>query len=99
MRLRALREPGAGLSVCSPILCSSAIDAHQVPDAVDHPPRLLVVLDLDRMADPAQAQRAQRLELRLVGAVARLDLRHLHAAGSSSAGSGWASPSGGGGAS
>src|SRR2546429_4853862 len=83
-RLRAVREPGAGLSVCSPMRGSSAIDSHQMPDAVDHAPRLLVVLDLDAVADPAQAERAQRVELRLVRPVARLHLRHLHAAGVSS---------------
>src|SRR5205823_10737728 len=83
-RLRALRAPGAGLSVCSPMRGSSAIDPHQMPDAVDHASRLLVVLDLDAVADPAQAERAQRVELRLVRAVARLHLRDLHAAGVSS---------------
>src|SRR3954449_10130363 len=85
-RLRSLREPGAGLSVCRPILCcSSAItDLHEVTDAMDHPPRLLVVLDLDDVVDPAQAERAQRVELRLVGAVARLHLLDLHSAPASS---------------
>src|SRR4051794_32948664 len=59
-RLRALRDPGAGLSVCRPIRCSSSAigDLHQVTDAVHHAARLLVVLDLDRLADPAQADRA-----------------------------------------
>src|SRR5436305_7342958 len=73
-RLRSLREPGAGLSECRPIRCSSSAigDLHQVADAVHHAPRLLVVLDLDDVADPAQAERAQRVELDLVGAVARL---------------------------
>src|SRR3954449_893525 len=81
-RLRSLREPGAGLRVCRPIRCSSAIDdLHEMADAVDHAPRLLVVLDLDDVVDPAQAQRAQRVELRLVGAVARLHLLDLHCAG------------------
>src|SRR3954452_6308448 len=89
MRLRVLREPGAGLSVCSPTRgVSSAIgDLHQVADPVDHAPDLLVVLDLDRLADLAQAERAQRLALRVVGAVLRLDLPHLHDSGASSAGS------------
>src|SRR4051812_46687866 len=84
-RLRVLREPGAGLRVCSPTRgVSSAIgDLHQVADPVDHAPDLLVVLDLDRLADLAQAERAQRLALRVVGAVLRLDLRHLHGAASS----------------
>src|SRR3954468_23490818 len=70
MRLRALREPGAGLSVCSPIRSSSAIgDLHQVAHAMQHAARLLVVLDLDGVPDPAQAERAQRVELALVRAV------------------------------
>src|SRR3954451_5750790 len=88
MRLRALREPGAGLRVCRPIRGSSSAsaigDLHQVAHAVQHAARLLVVLDLDRVADAAQAERAQGRDLRLVGAVLRLDLRHLHAAGVSS---------------
>src|SRR3954465_2920887 len=90
-RLRALREPGAGLRECSPmrssVLSSAILDLHEVADAVDHAPRLLVVLDLDRLADPAQAERAQRLALGVVGAVLRLDLPHLHDSGASSAGS------------
>src|SRR3954454_8319883 len=73
MRLRALREPGAGLRVCSPIRCSSSAsaigDLHEVADPVRHAPDLLVVLDLDRVADPAQAERAQGLALRVVRAV------------------------------
>src|SRR6185436_2220726 len=72
-RLRALREPGAGLSVCSPmrssVVSSAIVDLHEMPDAVDHPSRLGVVLELDRLADPPQAERAQRGELRLVRAV------------------------------
>src|SRR3954470_19476869 len=59
-RLRALREPGAGFSVCSP---KSLIDLHQVSNAVHHASRLRGVLDLDRVADAAQAERAQRVEL------------------------------------
>src|SRR3954471_16989910 len=89
MRLRALREPGAGLRVCSPIRCSSSEsaigDLHEVADPVHHAPDLLVVLDLDRLADPAQAERAQGLALRVVRAVLGLDLRHLHASAVSSA--------------
>src|SRR3954464_1466422 len=80
MRLRALREPGAGLRECRPMRSSptpspgepprwvplgaspsAILDLHEVADAVDHAPRLLVVLDLDRLADLAQAERAQRL--------------------------------------
>src|SRR3954452_22091491 len=89
MRLRALREPGAGLRECRPMrsVVSSAIgDLHEMADAVQHAARLLVVLDLDRVADAAQAERAQRVELALVRAVARLDLRHLHSGFSSAAG-------------
>src|SRR4051794_15926681 len=45
-RLRALREPGAGFSVCRPTRSFSAIggDLHEVADPVDHAPDLLVVL-------------------------------------------------------
>src|SRR6478609_1764233 len=82
-RLRGLRLPGAGLSVCSP---KSLIDLHQVPYAMQHAARLRGVLDLDRVADLAQPEGAQRVDLLLVRAVAALDLRDLHAhAGSSSA--------------
>src|SRR3954469_1286288 len=86
-RLRALRLPGAGLSVCRPksSFSFSVIDPHQVADAVEHAARLRAVLDLDRVADPAQPERAQRVELLLVRAVLALDLRHLHDAGASSA--------------
>src|SRR3954468_24193781 len=64
MRLRALREPGAGFSECSPTVSFSwsaivLVHLDEVPDAVEHPARLRVVLDLDRVVDPAQAQRAQ----------------------------------------
>src|SRR3954465_12391183 len=85
-RLRGRREPGAGFRLWSPIgsfsLASSAmtsvlLDLDQVADAVEHAAGLLAVLDLDRVADPAQPQRAQRVELALVGAVLALDLRHL----------------------
>src|SRR3954451_6657791 len=90
-RLRALRLPGAGLSVCSPksweLSEFSVIDPHQVADAVQHAARLRGVLDLDRVADAAQPERAQRVELLLVRAVLALDLRHLHDAGASSAAS------------
>src|SRR3954470_13842871 len=84
-RLRALREPGAGLSVCRPMAGLSSsfsaivlLDLDQVPDAVDHAPRLRRVLDVDRLADAAQTQRTQRLALRVVGAVLGLDLLDLH---------------------
>src|SRR6185437_3615096 len=81
-RLRALRLPGAGFSVCSP---KSLIDLHQVSHAMHHAARLRGVLDLDRMADAAQTQRAQGVHLLAVGSVAALDLRHLHAGSSSAA--------------
>src|SRR3954451_14791630 len=56
MRLRALREPGAGLIVCRPMRGSSVVssaidDLHQVADAMQHAPRLRVVLELHGMAD------------------------------------------------
>src|SRR3954453_4599831 len=84
-RLRSRRLPGAGFNVCSPKLSFSVIDPHEMTDAVQHAARLRGVLDLDRVADPAQPERAQGVELRLVRAVLALDLRHLHGAGSSSA--------------
>src|SRR4051794_17811663 len=56
MRLRVLREPGAGFSVWSPTRSSAIGDLHEVADPVDHAPDLLVVLDLHGVADPAQAQ-------------------------------------------
>src|SRR5436190_1629041 len=48
-------------------------------DLVEHAARHRRVLDLDRVADLAQAERAQRVELAAVGAVFGLELRHLHA--------------------
>src|SRR3954453_7854599 len=87
MRLRARRLPGAGLRVRRPKCSFSVIDPHQVTDAVQHAARLRGVLDLDRVADAAQPERAQRVELLLVRAVLALDLRHLHDAGASSAAS------------
>src|SRR4051794_543551 len=62
-------------------------------DLVQHAARGGAVLDLDRVADAAQAERAQRVELALVGAVLGLDLRHLHAGSVPSAGAAAASPS------
>src|SRR5919107_1264651 len=84
-RLGFLRLPGAGLSVCSPKSSCSVIDPHQVTDAVQHAARLRGVLDVDRVADPAQPERAQRVQLLLVRAVLALDLRDPHDAGASSA--------------
>src|SRR4051794_23281536 len=88
-RLRLLRLPGAGLSVCRPksSFSFSVIDPHQVAHAVQHAARLRAVLDLDRVADAAEPERAQRVELLLVRAVLAPDLRHLHDAGASSAAS------------
>src|SRR5919107_4965607 len=93
MRLRSLRAPGAGLSECRPIVSASsvflgsAIVVHldEVPHAVQHAPGLRVVLDLDRVVDPPQAEGAQRLALRVVRTVLRLDLGHLHGDSVSSA--------------
>src|SRR5258707_1613893 len=59
--------------------------------SVHHAPSLIGVVDLDGLADPAKTQRAQRVELFLVGAVlgAQLgDAQRAHPAGASSAGSG-----------
>src|SRR3954452_19028672 len=67
-RLRFLREPSAGLSECSPMFSFSAIvlvHLDQMPDTVEHPAGLRVVLDLDGVVDPPQAERAQRLALRV----------------------------------
>src|SRR6478609_1219261 len=80
-RLRGLRLLGAGLSVCSP---KSVIDLHQVAHAMQHPARLGGVLDVDRVADLAQAQRFQRPALLRVGPVRALDLCHLHGVATSS---------------
>src|SRR4051812_22238643 len=70
---------------CSSALSSAILDLHEVANPVHHAADLLVVLDLDRLADLAQAERAQRLALGVIGAVLRLDLRHLHDSGASSA--------------
>ena len=47
------------------------LNLHKVAHSVQHPACLGAVIDLHRMADPAQAERAQRVELALVRAVAR----------------------------
>src|SRR5258707_12642314 len=63
--------------------------------SVQHAPSLIGVVDLDGLADPTEPQRAQRVELFLVGAVlgAQLgDAQRAHPAGASSAGSGAAGP-------
>src|SRR5436190_12254930 len=54
-------------------------------DLVQHAARDVVVRDIDGVADPAQAERAQRVDLALVGAVLGLELRHLHAGSASPA--------------
>src|SRR3954447_23553514 len=78
MRLRGLRLAGAGLSVCSPkSSVFSVIDPHQVTDAMHHAARLRGVLDLDRLADAPEPQRAQRLALIVLRAVLALELRDL----------------------
>ena len=46
------------------------LDLDQVTHRVQHAAGLLRVLDLDRVADAAQPERAQRVELFGVGAVA-----------------------------
>src|SRR5258707_11469032 len=59
--------------------------------SVHHAPSLIGVVDLDGLADPTKTQRAQRVELFLVGAVlgAQLgDAQRAHPSGASSAGSG-----------
>ena len=74
-RLRGVREPGAGLSECSPMRSLVGhrvlLDLHEMPDGVDMPATCGVSVELDRLADPAQAERAQRVALLAVGAVAR----------------------------
>src|SRR4029450_12691372 len=52
---------------------------------MQHAARLRGVLDLNGVVDPPQPERAQRVDLLAVGAVAALDLRHLHAGSSSTA--------------
>src|ERR1700710_1659833 len=47
--------------------------------AVEHAPRLRRVLDLHDLADAVQAERAQRVELALIGAVLGLVLGDRHA--------------------
>src|ERR671914_2017987 len=70
MRLRALREPRAGLRLCSPKR-SSAIPLHlqEVTDLGQLALDDRVVGALGGLADPAQAERAQRLALLAAGAV------------------------------
>src|SRR5258707_9151268 len=63
--------------------------------SVQHAPSVIGVVDRDGLADPTEPQRAQRVELFLVGAVlgAQLgDAQRAHPAGASSAASGAAGP-------
>ena len=53
------------------------LDLDQVPHGMQHAACLLGVLHLHGVADPAQAQRAQRVDLLLVGAVLRAPLGDL----------------------
>ena len=86
MRLRGLREPGAGFRLCRPI-CSAGglfslvdscfVNLDQMSDLVQHAPHLGRVVDLDRVADATQPDRAQRVELPLVGAILGLQLLDL----------------------
>ena len=62
-------QPDARLSASRPGRPSVLLDLHEMADAVEHAARLRRVLDLDRLADPAQAERAQRVELALGRAV------------------------------
>src|SRR4051812_35239196 len=81
IRFLRWREPGFGFRLCSPIssvLCSSAIDPHQVGDLREHPPGHVVVFLLRRTPDLPQAERAQGVALLRIGAVGRLDLGELH---------------------
>src|SRR6185312_11091486 len=52
-------------------------DLDEVAHLVQHPADLGRVRHLDRVPDPPQSERAQRVQLPLVGTVARLALRHL----------------------
>src|SRR5437764_12939033 len=75
-RLRGRRDPGAGFRLCNPIRSFSAIfrDLDEVPDLGDHATGLGRVVDLDRLPDPPQPERAQRVLLALVGAIGRAAL-------------------------
>src|SRR4029453_15221385 len=71
---------------CNRSLCSLLLHLYEMTDLVDHPAQLRGVLALDGLADPAEAERAQRVALLAVGAVRGLDLLddHAHAGTSSS---------------
>src|SRR5436190_7053386 len=71
-RLRGRRDPGAGLRLCRPIRSCSAIvgDLDQMLYPADHAADLGGVGKLHLVPDAAQPERAQRLALLLVGAIA-----------------------------
>src|SRR5262245_21628047 len=86
MRLRGVRDPGAGLSEWSPMRCS-AIDPHQVLHGLDEAAHGRVVLALDGAADLAEAERLERVVLLAARAVRGLHLgdgQLAHQAGASS---------------
>src|SRR5687767_15622456 len=88
MRLRGLREPGAGFSEWSPMRsscargravpgperCCSLIDLHQVLHRLDETAHGRVVLALRGAADLAEPERLKRVVLLAAGAVRGLDL-------------------------
>src|SRR5262245_57930398 len=89
MRLRGLREPGAGLRLWRPMRSSGIAHLHQVADRVDQPAHGVLVGTLGGPADAAEAEGAQRVALPLARAVCRAHLRDHelpgHQAGDSSA--------------
>src|SRR5215213_7241341 len=66
MRLRGLREPGAGFRECSPMRL--LIHLHQVLNGVNQATNRRVVLTLCRTPDLSKAERLERLMLLLAGA-------------------------------
>src|SRR5207253_990093 len=59
---------------------SALLHPHEMAHGVDHAPELPRVLALDAVADPAQAEGAQRVDLPAVRAVARPRLDNAHLA-------------------
>src|SRR5690349_21781586 len=77
-RVFAVLAPGAGRRWCSfSVMSVDLLDRHQVTDGVDHPPDLGAVLLDDHVADPLQAERAQRVALVLLAADRGLGLLDL----------------------
>src|SRR3954447_5127901 len=77
MRLRGLRDPGAGFSEWSPMRSSrscSAIDLHQMTDGVDETANGGVILTLNRASDLSKTKGLQGLVLLAAGAGRGLDL-------------------------